>query len=771
MSKQIKHFYEFGNFRLDPMERQLRRDEAVVPLSPKAFEMLVVLVRNGGHLLSKEELMRAVWVDTVVEDNNLDKTISALRKTLGENSATGKYIETVRGRGYRFAPQVREVCDAETFEPQGAALNGATAGGRKVEEATIDATPPASTPTVERETLAEASEASVALAGATPPPTEMAWRVPGKASVVVIAASLLVILTLSFLYVRSLREDKRSETKPEMTFARLTNGGDVRNATLSPDGKYFVYEEQDGGVSHLWLRQTEQSNPLQIIPPEERALIGTTFSPDGQFIYYTAFNQYDTNGALYRVPTLGGVQTKLLTRINSPVTVSPDGKQLAFVRLGVEAGETQLIIAAFDGSGERILLTHKGREFIAASGASWSPDGRTIACGLMSSATPSSDLFCRLVGVDVQSGVERLLSEQKWDACGRMAWTGDGQGLVVIGTKQGESDSVRRDQVWYVTYPAGEVHRITTDLSRHFWNSLGVTSDSNALLVIPFNRTSQIWSMKANGDARSAVQLTNGTSDGRAGIAELTDNRIVYVSRTGDHVDLWQMSAGGSGQKQLTNDPPFLEEVRVTPDGRYLIFASDRNGRSHLFRVDADGANMKQVTSGDSYEIDSDCSPDSQWVIYTSKPVSSNGYRDERLWKVSIDGGTPIRLTDTYALSPHVSPDGKLVSYVYIENSDLKIAVISANGGEPIKTFAPVKVPELNIGCRFTPDSQALTYIVTKKNISNLWLQPLNGKAPRPLTDFKDGEIYNYVFSRDGTRLFLARGHQIHDALLIKNFK
>ena len=167
MSKQIKHFYEFGGFRLDPLERQLWRDEAIVLLSPKAFEMLLVLVQNGGHLLSKEELMRAVWVDTVVEDNNLDKTISALRKALGENGAVVKYIETVRGRGYRFTPEVREVCDAETFVSEHAAQNGAISNeweiAKTIDGGTIDDKPPTSTLTVERESVEKTSS--------TPPPS------------------------------------------------------------------------------------------------------------------------------------------------------------------------------------------------------------------------------------------------------------------------------------------------------------------------------------------------------------------------------------------------------------------------------------------------------------------------------------------------------------------------------------------------------------------------------------------------------------------------
>ena len=428
---------------------------------------------------------------------------------------------------------------------------------------------------------------------------------------------------------------------------------------------------------------------------------------------------------------------------------------------------SSLVIAASDGGGERILLERKGSITIGAGGSAWSPDGRVIACSFWDYPTPASEALVTVVRVDVQSGAVKLLTDQKWDACWRIAWTGDGLGFVLIGTRQGEGDSVQKDQVWHVTYPAGEVRRITTDLSRYLPTSLGVTNDSNAVLVVPFNRTSQIWSMDANGDSRTAQQLTNGTGDGRSGIATLPDNHVVYVARTGVHVDLWQMNADGTQLKQLTNDSPFLEEVRAAPDGRTLFFASKRSGRSHLFSVDGDGANLKQLTSGDSYEIDSDFSPDGKWIVYASKRVFADKIEPESLWKSSLDGGTPVHLTEYEANTPYFSPDGRYISYIPIEG----IGIISAEGGAPIKTFDAVKNPELNMGSHWTPDGQALTYMVMQKNVGNIWLQPLNGDAPRQLTNFKDGEIYNYAFSRDGTRLFLARGHQIRDALLIKNFR
>lgn len=106
--------YAFGPFLLDTRERRLLRDGEVVPLTLKAFDLLQVLVENQGHLLQKEELLRRVWPDAIVEENNLTVTISALRKALGEGPTEGQYIETVPRRGYRFVADFR--ASAESTE-------------------------------------------------------------------------------------------------------------------------------------------------------------------------------------------------------------------------------------------------------------------------------------------------------------------------------------------------------------------------------------------------------------------------------------------------------------------------------------------------------------------------------------------------------------------------------------------------------------------------------------------------------------------------------
>jgi TolB-like protein/DNA-binding winged helix-turn-helix (wHTH) protein/Tfp pilus assembly protein PilF len=114
MGLKTKHFYEFGVFRLDPVERVLLRQGEPLPLAPKVFETLLLLVRNNGHIVEREELISKLWADSFVEEGNLTYTISILRKTLIEASGGSTFIETVPKRGYRFKAIVREVEDSQT---------------------------------------------------------------------------------------------------------------------------------------------------------------------------------------------------------------------------------------------------------------------------------------------------------------------------------------------------------------------------------------------------------------------------------------------------------------------------------------------------------------------------------------------------------------------------------------------------------------------------------------------------------------------------------
>src|SRR5688572_3819249 len=108
MAQTVKEIYEFDDFRLDISERLLLRQNEPVPLPEKAFETLRLLVKNAGHLVEKNEILNTVWAGVIVEENNLDKNISILRRALGEKKGR-KFIETVRRHGYRFVAEVRKL--------------------------------------------------------------------------------------------------------------------------------------------------------------------------------------------------------------------------------------------------------------------------------------------------------------------------------------------------------------------------------------------------------------------------------------------------------------------------------------------------------------------------------------------------------------------------------------------------------------------------------------------------------------------------------------
>ncbi|MGH9936981.1 MAG: winged helix-turn-helix domain-containing protein [Blastocatellia bacterium] len=114
MNQPNKRFYEFGPFRLDTVERLLLRNGQEAPLTPKVFDLLLVLVENSGHIFEKDELMKAIWPDAAVEEASLTRNISTLRKALGESQDTRQYIETIPWRGYRFVAPVREVANNDT---------------------------------------------------------------------------------------------------------------------------------------------------------------------------------------------------------------------------------------------------------------------------------------------------------------------------------------------------------------------------------------------------------------------------------------------------------------------------------------------------------------------------------------------------------------------------------------------------------------------------------------------------------------------------------
>ncbi|MFN0279080.1 MAG: winged helix-turn-helix domain-containing protein [Pyrinomonadaceae bacterium] len=763
--------YEFEEFRLDAAHLMLSRNYEEIPLAPKAVETLLVLVEHRGKILSKDELMDAIWADSIVEESNLAQYLHILRKTLGKLQNGHPYIETLRRRGYRFNGEVTVSESSNGLPPESSVPDLTNVQSAQTE------TPFVSTNLrplrVERHgnviAVADWQEAEpepVIRAASEPPAPLIGADLPKRRIyAAAIVFSLLLTGAFGFFLFRSQSNSAQATAKSDIVFMNLTDGEDVNNATISPDGNFFAYTSRDGDKSRLFVQQTGQAGRHQIIAPVSDKFGGMSFTPDSQFIYFVADDNGHLPNSLYRVPVFGGVQTKILSKIATMPSFSPDGSEMVFTR--GDSDGSRIIIASSDGARERTLaaFTKNDRKALYGGGA-WSPDGKTIAYGVVDLDNPHEGNGL-IVGTDTISGETRLFSNEKWDNFFRMAWTRDSQGLVFIGTKASEAYSTRRDQVYYLSIPDGTTRRLTNDGNRYDYNSLGVT-DKDEVLAVPFNRLSQIWSMETGASGRDVVQITNGFADGRGGISPLNDGRVAYLTRNGDGFSIWTINSDGSSRKQLTTDPPAIEELRSPPDGSFFVFSAKRDGWSHLYRVKADGSGLQQLTFGESWEIDSTISPDGKWIVYDSRAHIA-GIERSSLWKISSDGSDPVKLTDEQCVTPHISPDGASVSCV--SNYWKTILVISVETGKTTAAFQTQDNPILNIGARWTPDGKSLAYIVSSNLVGNILTQPINGEAPRPLTDFQSGDIYNFAFSTDGQRLYLARGYQTKKAVLIKNFR
>ncbi len=741
MTAQTKRIYEFGPFRVDAGERVLLRDGKPEPLPPKALDVLLMLLENTGHIVEKDELMNRVWADSFVEEGNLKVTVSVLRKALEQGAGEYHYIETVPRRGYRFAADVRELTDSEPelmlFERSRVQL------------------------VIEKDEEPEQQAVLVGEAARAGSLDEFISTIVQHKRRLMIAAAVLVIAAsgISFgLY--KLIGGNGSQTNPtepfqKMKMTRLTTTGKASAAAISPDGKYVAHAMGGGGQQSLWLKHIATGSDKEIVPTAQVSYKVLTFSPDGNYIYFVRVES--SEGKLYRVPVLGDSIQKLVSDVDSGITFSPDARQIAYIRGYTERNEARLITANADGANEQTLLTRRQADVFASStrawGPAWSPNGRMIAFALRKDEPEGK--YWNVMTVRVKDQAEQQITFQKWSELGQVTWLSDGSELIVTAANE-ESDPAQ--QIWHISYPKGDVRRITNDTNDY--SGVTLTADSTALVTLQIEQSSNVW-MAHGGDAGRAAQITSNNVDGESGVSWAPDGRIVYTTRARDSSDIWIMNADGTGQNRLTVDARNNFNPSVSPDGRYIVFTSNRTGDRCVWRMDIDGSNPKQLT----YEIDAqtpDVTPDGQWVVYNNV-----GSGKRTLWKVSIEGGKQMQLTDYFSRTPAVSPDGKQIVFVFLDEQATpkraRIAIIPFDGGPPAKVF---DLPPRR-GIRWASDGHALTYVDLRNGVSNIWAQPLDGSPAKQLTNFTTDRIIAYAWSRDGKRLACARGNQNSDVVLI----
>jgi len=575
-----------------------------------------------------------------------------------------------------------------------------------------------------------------------------------------IALVVIVIAIVGGLFTLSKLIGQRPAAPSQpIKIVKLTSTGKAARAAISPDGKYVAHVMEDAGQQSIWVRHIATGSNVQIVPPAEIGdqFRGTrlTFSPDGSYVYYYRGAKNDGSGAIYQVPVLGGTSKRLLVGVGFAFTGSSDGKRLAFVRPSLDGSERTLVVANSDGTDEQIVTSFKFPQL--ALPLVWFPDGRAVICVTTSSGAPLDN---RLIEVRVADGKVLPIPTPDWPSINSGAWLSDGKGLILSATDRESNLS----QIWHLSYPGGESRKITNDLNSY--SGVSLAADSSALVTVQSEQVFNIW-IAPPGDSSRARPITSGKHLVSSS-SWTPDGKILYTTAAtaSGNQTIWIMAPDGSGQKQLTDDAFTSFAPAVSPDGRHIVFISHRSGFSQLWRMDNDGGNQKRLT--DDAALAPQVSPDGQWVIY-----SPNGPDRSVIWKVPIDGGEPAPLIKDKGIRPNaaVSPDGKLIACNYQEQlgAPLKIAVFSFEGGPPAKIL---DIPGgLGRRIRWTVDGRALTYSDEQRGVANIWSQPLAGGSPKLLTNFTDGQIISFAWSRDGKELSVTRGSTISDVVLISNFR
>jgi serine/threonine protein kinase/Tol biopolymer transport system component len=609
--------------------------------------------------------------------------------------------------------------------------------------------------------IAAASSSGVAAArpsaSAVPPSAailETAKRHKSGAGLVTVLSVAMIVAGIYGFYkwVSQWLGDSGPVPFQNMSMAKLTNSGKAVLATISPDGKYVVNVVDEGhGQQSLWMRHIVTGSNAQIMPPTEVRYIGLTFTPDGDFLYFVRIEPENPGLALlYQVPVLGGTPHKLITDVDSPVSFSPDGQQIVFLRQSSSDGSSKLILARADGTSERVL---SALPLPGYSSPAWSPDGKWIAATVLD---PGSQNLGRLVVLDPANGKEKTIYAAT-ASLQKPTWMPDGRHLLLIFH---DISSDWNGQVGEVSLSGQKLHRITNDLSSYSNLTLSTTKDGKQLVAIQNTPDSGIYTLDVQSNGASPPKHVDNHGDIK--VSWLPDGRLVTLDYDG-HISV--MNADGSSRNVIYQQNLPMQGLTVCPDGGHAFFTMPNRDTKALnvFRLDLQSGAVVAVTKG---KVDQNplCSPDSKMLLYTALE-----HGRQLLMEMPVTGGALKQVSDQWIDSAAFSPDGTQIAALALQgqgaNAKPIIVIFPAQGGLPVKSLVPTRF--ISGLFQYSADGQSLYYPITEKGVSNLLMQPLAGGTPTLATNFDDLFLYGYDYNWKDKRLVVARGRTNSDVVLI----
>ena len=729
-SAESKRTIRFAEFELDLRAGELRADDYHVILPEKPFQILTALLERPGEMVTREELVKRLWpAGTFVDFNlGLNKAVNRLREALRDSAEQPRFIETFPKRGYRFVASISG--DAPT-DSDGTSPD--VLGSRDTSE------------------QYPASKASTGQLGISASASAVAVSNPSLWKAALLTAAALAIALVAVYALHAWRTRSLEPDIEKIQVTKLTDSGRVTLVAISPDGRYVCYSLRQPSGLGLWLRQVSTGSDTQILPADAISFEGLTFSPDGNYIYYVRGDKNDPGFKyLYVMPVLGGPSKLLVKDIDSPINFSPNGNKFVYTRGMPGPNTTEVRVANGDGSENHLLTTVPGIYPGFQPGATWSPDGRTIAVSFQRAGRQSFVLYA----VSASDGGMRELHSSS-NSIGRPLWLPEGNMLLLV-----MGDQNGRGQLWTISYPEAEIRRVTNDLTDYDTRS-DLTRDAKTMAAVANEIDANVWVAPAE-HLDEAKQITSLALP-LILISDSPDGRLLAIGKDGR---IWSMRADGTERVPFT-DAKDVDTLRSC--GQYVVIAVRRATATEFLRVDSDGANPTKLASGDLASWSLGCTRDGKSVFYADlRPPHA-------IWRIPIEGGTPVKIGEGLGdmlLGPLLSsPDQRFLVYNYEEYTPtpvIKIAILPANGGPPVR-FIPASGGALAL--QWSVDGKSLQYMRTENGASNIWERPLDGGKLRQLTKFPTGRIFDFHWSLDGKRLLLTRGEVSSDVVLLSNLR
>ena len=727
-SSALSRRYSFGPYVLDPARRLVWREGALVPLTPKTVDVLSVLVERHGEVVEKDELLRFVWPNAVVEENNLARHISILRKALQQRRGQHDFISTVPGRGYMFVAAVSEVEDVPASGP------------------TMVAAP--------RTTEGPAFDTGVAgsYEDSAPEPSQSprhSWprAIPGT-----IAASLVLtaVLAAAWYATRDRGPNVLSTELRQLTF----DPGMQRDPTWSSDGLWLAYAADGTGNLDLYRRSMTDPTPVALTsdPADDSQ---PDWSPDGQWI---AFRSERDGGGIYVMPSSGGPAERIAPFGFFP-RWSPDSSRLLLRGSTLRSIDNRAFVVNRDGGQLTAVRPDLLRQFRGPH-VGWFPDARRISIAGRRDDGRWAFVTAPLDGDSARTspGASQLaehLSERKV-ALGRFVWARSARFLYF------EGRSADAQSIWRVAVEPESLawrsapERITTSPAEYA--DVALSPDATRLAFSVRHDKTRIWSFPFAPE--SGTLTGNGQPVTPGGPAEydaaapLDGSKVAYRTVRGGRQELWRRSVSGDDEQLLASGSG--GSVRTSPrwsrDGTRLAYMRRNVGSgaapvANAIAIIPAGGGAEQLLDlpPETEVVPDDWSSDGSWILAACKqssrqpmgtcliPSSMRAVRDLRV--VAADPEKSL-------MCQRFSPDERWISFMAVDRDQRDVStlyVMPAAGGPWIPITDGSSYDDKP---RWSPDGRAIYYLSARDGALNLWgrrFDPSTGStvgAPFRVTSF-----------------------------------